>query len=156
MELVFEAGAKIVLRKDKETSEAKAVDLDFMSGVTPDPDLNPSTYYMTDERKHPSLVKVSIDGELVESLNLPDDPADSRGVLSWHYQPKDTKLEEAGSYGYLHRVTVPSRLIKPIVRAGGFTLRLEVGGELPELAGGLALYGRNAGRYPIDLLVRYW
>jgi hypothetical protein len=156
MELVFEAGAKIVLRKDKETSEAKAVDLDFMSGVTPDPDLNPSTYYMTDERKHPSLVKVSIDGELVESLNLPDDPADSRGVLSWHYQPKDTKLEEAGSYGYLHRVTVPSRLIKPIVRAGGFTLRLDVGGELPELAGGLALYGRNAGRYPIDLLVRYW
>ncbi|MCD9020834.1 glycoside hydrolase family 2 protein [Cohnella silvisoli] len=155
MEIFFEAGAKVVLRKDKENSEAKAIDLDFMSGVTPDPDLNPSTYYMTDESKHPSLVKVSIDGHLVESLNLPDDPADSRGVLSWHYQPKDTKLEEAGSYGYLHKVTVPSRLIKPIVRAGGFTLRLKVDGDIPALAGGLALYGRNAGRYPIELLVRY-
>jgi len=156
LEIIFEAGAKVVLRKDKETSEAKAIDLDFMSGVTPDPDLNPSTYYMTDEDKYPSLAKVSIDGHLVETLNLSDDPADSRGVLSWHYQQNDRRLEEAGSYGYLQRLTVPSRLIPSIVRAGGFTLKFEVDAEIPSLAGGLALYGRNAGRYPIDLLVRYW
>ncbi len=156
LEIVFEAGAKVVLRKDKETSEAKAIDLDFMSGVTPDPDLNTSTYYMTDDCRHSSLVHISINGERIDSLPLRDDPADSRGVLSWHYQQNDRRLEEAGSYGYLQRVTVPSRLIKPIVRAGGFTLRLEVGSGIPELTGGLALYGRNAGRYPIELLVRYW
>jgi hypothetical protein len=156
LEVIFEAGAKVVLRKDKEASEAKAIDLDFMSGVTPDPDLNPSTYYMTDDYKYPSLVQVSINDERIDNLRLQDDPADSRGVLSWHYQPQDRRLEEAGSYGYLQRVTVPSRLIPTIVRAGGFTLRLEVAGASPELAGGLALYGRNAGRYPIDLLVRYW
>jgi hypothetical protein len=127
-----------------------------MSGYTPDPELNPSTYYMTDEDRKPSLAKVSIDGQYIKSLNLPDDPADSRGALSWHYQQRDNKLEEAGSYGYLHKVSVPSRLIPAIVLAGGFTLRLEVSGEIPALAGGLAIYGRNAGRYPIDLLVRYW
>ncbi|RED64953.1 glycoside hydrolase family 2 protein [Cohnella lupini] len=156
IEAVFEAGAKVILVKDRDKSIEKGIDLDFMSGYTPDPELNPSTYYMTDEDRKPSLAKVSIDGQYVESLSLPDDPADSRGALSWHYQQRDNKLEEAGSYGYLHKVSVPSRLIPAIVLAGGFKLRLEVSGEIPALAGGLALYGRNAGRYPIDLLVRYW
>ncbi|TFE29415.1 glycoside hydrolase family 2 protein [Cohnella luojiensis] len=156
LEIVFEAGAKVILVKDREKSVEKAIDLDFMSGYTPDPELNPSTYYMTDDNKKPSRATVSINGELVDTLNLLDDPADSRGVLSWHYQQRDTKLEEAGSYGYLYKVSVPSRLIPSITRAGGFNLRLEVGDEIPALTGGLALYGRNAGRYPIDLLVRYW
>lgn len=155
-ELVFEAGAKLILPKDKEKTLAKAIDLDFMSGVTPDPGMNPSTYYMTDERKHPSVVFLSIDGEVVEQLSIPDDPADSRGILSWHYQRNDRRLEEAGSYGYLHTLHMPSRLIGAIKRNGGFTFRLEVKDGLPEYAGGLALYGRNAGRYPIDLIVRYW
>jgi hypothetical protein len=156
LELVFEAGAKLVLPKDKEQGIAKAIDLDFMHGVTPDPGMNPSTYYMTDEHKHPTVAIVSIDGAVIDELQITDDPADSRGVLSWHYQQKDTRLEEAGSYGYLQRLTIPSRLVGAIIRKGGFTLRLEVPGGLPEYAGGLALYGRNAGRYPIDLLVRYW
>ncbi|RKP53062.1 glycoside hydrolase family 2 [Cohnella endophytica] len=157
LEIVFEAGAKVVLKKDKEKTTSVAIDLDFMSGVTPDPDTNPNTYYMTDDNKKPSLLCISIDGQAVDRRYLPDDPADSRGVLTWHYQSKDTRLEEAGSYGYLQRVTVPSRLIPSIIRAGGFTLGLAVDSATsPDLAGGLALYGRNAGRYPIDLLIRYW
>jgi hypothetical protein len=155
-ELVFEAGAKLILPKDKEKTVTKAIDLDFMHGATPDPGMNPSTYYMTDEHKHPSVVVLSIDHEVVERISISDDPADSRGVLSWHYQRNDRRLEEAGSYGYLHTISVPSRLIGAIKRQGGFTLRLEVETDLAEFTGGLALYGRNAGRYPIDLMVRYW
>jgi hypothetical protein len=103
---------------------------------------------MTDEECHESRLQVLIDGEPVESFVLPDDPADSRGVLSWHYQPVSNKLDEAGSYGYLCKVTVPGRIAAKLDRSRRLNLSLQAD------AGGLALYGRNAGRYPIDLLVR--
>jgi hypothetical protein len=70
-------------------------------------------------------------------------------VLSWHYQPAANRLDEAGSYGYLCKVNVPARLAAKLDRSRRFRL------ELRADEGGLALYGRNAGRYPIDLLVFY-
>ncbi|MCS7460497.1 glycoside hydrolase family 2 [Paenibacillus doosanensis] len=154
IEVLFEAGAKTVLGKDKEMTTVKPNDISYMHGAKADPGMNINSYFMTDERSHSSLIDVQVDGESVCTLHLPDDPADSRGVLSWHYQSDDRKLDEAGSYGYLQRVRIPSRLAASILAKGGFTLRLSAesaapGGE----AGGLALYGRNAGRYPIDLLV---
>jgi hypothetical protein len=155
MEVIFEAAAKAVLRKDKEMLKLKTRDsqtLDYMMGAKSDPEMNINSYFMTDDKKHPSLIEVVIEDEIIHKLYLPDDPADSRGVLSWHYQTDDRKLEEAGSYGYLQRVKVPSRLIPTILRKGSFNLRLQV----PEGQGGLALYGRRAGHYPIDILVRYW
>ena len=103
---------------------------------------------MTDESRLPSTVDVLINGEAVQTLFLENDWADARGMLSWHRQPNPRKLDEAGSFGEQKRIAVPSRLLPGIQSAGKFTLTLRVRGE-----GGLALYGRNSGRYPHGLLV---
>ena len=70
------------------------------------PSRNPNAYPMTDETTFPSTVSILVDGKLGRTLTLPDDPADHRGVLSWHHQLKDRKLREAGSYGYLTRIDI--------------------------------------------------
>ncbi|MFK7693002.1 glycoside hydrolase family 2 protein [Paenibacillus sp. HJGM_3] len=148
VELVFEASAKRLLARNVEGDSYAKPDISFMHGADANTERNPNTYYMTDEERHESRIQVCIDGEPIESFLLPDDPADSRGVLSWHYQPVSNKLDEAGSYGYLCKVAVPGRIAARLER----TRRLKLSLQADE--GGLALYGRNAGRYPIDLLVR--
>lgn len=148
VEIVFEASAKRLLARNVEGEGYVKSEISFMHGAEANTERNPNTYYMTDEEHHESRIRICIDGEPVESLLLLDDPADSRGVLSWHYQPVSNKLDEAGSYGYLCRVRVPGRIAAQLDRSRKFTLTIEAG------EGGLALYGRNAGRYPIDLLVR--
>ncbi|TLS48958.1 glycoside hydrolase family 2 [Paenibacillus antri] len=149
IEIMFEAGAKRLLTRNTEGGEYKRPDLSFMHGAKSDTERNPNTYYMTDAERHESTVIVRIDGVPIETFVLPDDPADSRGVLSWHYQPESRKLDEAGSYGYLCKAVVPSAIALQLNRSRKFTLQLEA------KDGGLALYGRNAGRYPIDIAVRY-
>ncbi|MCB0551812.1 MAG: hypothetical protein KDD19_29875, partial [Phaeodactylibacter sp.] len=78
---------------------------------------------------------------------LPDDPADHRGILSWHAQLKDRRLREAGSYGYLMQATIPKEALKEAARTGVLVLRLAVEEGLP---GGLAVYGAEFGRYPLE------
>ena len=95
----------------------------------------------------PSAVRVRIAGESAGQCDLPDDPADHRGILSWHAQPRDRKLREAGSYGYLVQATIPPSALQAAAAAGEFVIRLEVDSSLP---GGLALYGERFGRYPLD------
>lgn len=148
VEVWFEAGAKRLLVRNVEGGAYIKSDISFMHGADPNTERNPNTYYMTDEECHESRLQVLVDGEPVESFVLPDDPADSRGVLSWHYQPVSNKLDEAGSYGYLCKVAVPGRIAAKLDQSRRLTLSLQAD------AGGLALYGRNAGRYPIDLIVR--
>lgn len=148
IEIVFEASAKRVLARNIEGVKARETGIHFMHGAAADVEYNPNTYYMTDEERHESQVTVIVDGEPVGTVSLPDDPADSRGVLSWHYQPIANRLDEAGSYGYLCKVKVPGRIAAKLDRSRGFRLELQAG------EGGLALYGRNAGRYPLDILVR--
>ena len=64
---------------------------------------------MTDGVTYPSAVRVAINGASAGIFDLPDDPADHRGVLSWFAQTRSDKpvLDEAGSYGYLVTATVP-------------------------------------------------
>lgn len=155
LDLYVEAGAKQLLDKDQKLIDDPSIDISYMHGKKADPGMNANSYYMTDALKHPSRVNVYVDNIQIEQLQLPDDPADSRGVLSWHYQTDDRKLDEAGSYGYLQHIQIPSRLTPEIIAKGSFTLKLEVPADLPDGSGGLCLYGRNAGRYPIDILVRY-
>jgi predicted transcriptional regulator len=81
------------------------------------------------------------------TFSLPDDPADHRGILSWHAQPHDKKLREAGSYGYLIQATLPAAALEAAAEAREIILRLEVDAALP---GGLAIYGERFGRYPVD------
>ena len=87
-----------------------------------------------------------------ERVPAPDDPADSRGILSWHAQPHDGRLYEAGSYGQLLRVPLPDGALAAAERAGAVIVRLEVDEALP---GGLAIYGARFGRYPVDPTVLF-
>jgi aldose 1-epimerase len=112
-----------------------------------DPSRNPNSYPMTGATPFRSAVTVRVNGQLAGRWELPDDPADSRGILSWHAQPHDGHLYEAGSYGELLRVPIPAAALRDAVRSGAMIVRLEVDAALP---GGLAIYGARFGRYPID------
>ena len=76
-------------------------------------------------------------------------PADHRGILSWHAQRRDRppRLREAGSYGTLLRIPIPREALDRAAAQGAVIIRLEVD---PSLPGGLAIYGRQFGRYPLD------
>ncbi|MBD2870170.1 glycoside hydrolase family 2 protein [Paenibacillus arenilitoris] len=147
IDLYFEASSKRLLKRNIGETEQAKLDISFMHGKLADPEFNANTYFMTDTERHEAKLNVRVDGVLVDTIVLPDNPADSRGVLSWHYQQESRKLEEAGSYGYLCRVALPSALTARLNDSRKFKLQLEAA------EGGLALYGRNAGRYPIDIVV---
>ena len=93
----------------------------------------------TEPEKHPSDVTISVNGVEIETIRIPDCPADARGVLSYiHEQP--------GNYGYLYRVKVDPSLVFER-EADTLTVRYEV--KIDAAAkGGFALYGARMGRYP--------
>jgi len=123
------------------------VDGDYMTGKgTNDPSLNPNSYPMTDEKKFPSIVKIFVNNSCLGSFNLEDDPADHHGILSWNSQKHDKTLKEAGSYGYLVEANIPTSLIRQS-QGKDLMIRFEVDSAFP---GGLAIYGENFGRYPIE------
>jgi len=143
--LVFEASAKKLHGKDRQT--LSKLGGDYMRGRgTIDPSRNPNSYPMTDTYLYPSLVKVKVEGKVVDLFFLEDDPADHRGVLSWHSQLEDRKLREAGSYGYLLKSNIPMDLLRNSTK-GKVNIRFEVDEAMP---GGLAIYGKLFGRYPLD------
>ncbi len=144
--LSFEASAKQLFGKDKRGVQRQ--EGDFMLGKgTHDPSLNPNAYPMTDAARFPSAVRVRVAGTSIGQFDLPDDPADHRGILSWHSQKRDKKLREAGSYGYLISAGVPAAALRAAAEAKEIVIRFEVDSALP---GGLALYGERFGRYPLD------
>lgn len=143
---LMEASAKQLLGKDREG--AKTDEGDFMLGQgTHDPGRLPNAYPMTDTIAFPSQVRVRVNGSAAGTFTLPDDPADHRGILSWHAQPHDKKLREAGSYGYLVQAALPAEALQSAARAKEIVIRLEVDTALPN---GLAIYGERFGRYPLD------
>jgi predicted transcriptional regulator len=97
--------------------------------------------------RFPSAVTIRVNGVVAGRRELPDDPADHRGILSWHAQLKDRRLREAGSYGYLLEVPIPRAALERAAALGALQIRLEVDEALP---GGLAVYGARFGRYPVD------
>jgi len=144
--LLLEASAKQLFGKDREGSGQQ--EGDYMRGRgTLDPSLNPNAYPMTDTVRFPSAVRVRVNGVPAGLFDLPDDPADHRGILSWHAQLRDKKLREAGSYGYLIRADLPASSVRAAAESSEFVIRLEVDAGLP---GGLAIYGERFGRYPVD------
>jgi hypothetical protein len=143
LSFLTELSAKALFVKDREAYQA---DQDFMKGSLVAPSSNPNSYPMTDETLFPSEIQISVNGEIVGSENLPDDPADHRGVLSWHYQPKDGKLREAGSYGYLVKVSIPeASVLQALEGDRSITVRIA-----SQNGGGIAIYGRQFGRYALD------
>ncbi len=141
-----EISAKQLFGKDK--GGAGKQEGDFMRGRgTHDPSLNPNAYPMTDETVYPSAVRIRIGGEAVATVDLPDDPADHRGILSWHAQKRNRKLNEAGSYGYLVTAEIPKPVLRKAAQEGRIVIRLEAD---EAIAGGIAIYGEQFGRYPLD------
>jgi hypothetical protein len=144
--LQLEVSAKELLGKDKEKD--KKEDGDYMLGKgLHDPGKNLNAYPMTDEKRYPSRLKVLVNGQSVATQELKDDPADHQGLLSWMSQPRNRTLQEAGSYGYLLKVTIPAEVLAQAAKSRKLTIRLAVDESLP---GGLAIYGERFGRYPID------
>ena len=144
--LVAELSAKQLHGKDREAQQE--ISGNFMLGKgTHDSSLNPNAYPMSDETSFPSLVRVRLNGNMIGSQYLPDDPADHRGILSWHAQLRDRRLREAGSYGYLVRINIPRHVLEAAAAEGELKLKLEVDAAFP---GGLAIYGEDFGRYPFD------
>ncbi len=143
--IIAELSAKQLFGKDKK--DAVLPEGDYMRGKgTVDPSANPNSYPMTDTYKYPSLVRIKVNGESVGTFNLEDDPADHRGILSWFAQPQNHKLNEAGSYGYLVKASIPKHLIKEATNKA-LKIRFEVDESMP---GGLAIFGERFGRYPVD------
>ena len=101
----------------------------------------------TEPEKYPSDVTLSVNGVEIDTIRIPDCPADARGVLSYiHGEP--------GIYGYLHNIKVdPSLILNG--KADTLTIRYEVKADA-EAKGGFALYGARMGRYPTGahLLIR--
>lgn len=149
MTIFFEAGAKRILQKDRHIVGKAEVDGAFMRGYLVDRGAFDNSYWMTDETRFPSTVEVEVDGHVIDTLYLHNDWADARGLLSWNAQPTDRLLDEAGSYGEAQRVEIPSRLLPTITQEGRFSLTFRVKGN-----GGLALYGRESGRYAYGLTIR--
>ncbi|MEZ4826588.1 MAG: glycoside hydrolase family 2 TIM barrel-domain containing protein [Bacteroidia bacterium] len=136
---IAELSAKELFVKD-QTAEFNR-NQDYMLGARVAPSSNPNSYPMTDETLFPSDVRILVNGETVMTTRLADDPADHRGVLSWHHQLTDKKLREAGSYGYLVNVPIPRKMWKE----KSIRIRIETTGE-----GGIAVYGKEFGRYPLN------
>lgn len=93
----------------------------------------------TELEQHPSDVTLSVNGVEIDTIRIPDCPADARGVLSYiHGEP--------GIYGYLHKVKLnTSHVLND--KADSLTVRYEVKADA-EAKGGFALYGARMGRYP--------
>jgi len=140
---IAELSAKELFVKDMDMKER--TDVDYMLGGIASASANVNSYPMTDEKLFPSKVKITVNGETVLTTTLPDDPADHRGVLSWHHQLKDRKLREAGSYGYLTKVPISKKQIQGALAKGELTIRIQTEG-----VGGIAVYGKSFGRYPLD------
>ncbi|MFN2571818.1 MAG: glycoside hydrolase family 2 protein [Gemmatimonadales bacterium] len=143
---IVEASAKRLNGKDRDSTQAAEGDY-MRGGGFHDPSRNPNSYPMTGETPFPSALTIRVNGVLAGRRRLADDPADSRGILSWRAQPHDGHLYEAGSYGELVRVAIPDDALARAAQLGEVVVRLEVDASLP---GGLAIYGAHFGRYPID------
>lgn len=100
-------------------------------------------YKQTDSDTHPTDMAVLVGGTRVETITLPDSPCDARGVLSGI-------AGRPCKYGY--RVEIPIR---------GARARRILSSQAPvpvvfrvahrsKNVGGLALYPRTGGRYPIE------
>ena len=147
-ELLFEASAKEKFGKDMEGDE---IDGDYMLGKgTFDHCKSLNSYAMTDTTLWPSKLEVSVNGKVIGKVDLKDDPADHRGILSWGAQPAEREMREGGSYGELVKIDVPLNglPVGDILKTRQVKLRFSVPAE--DLDGGLAIYGKDFGRYPLD------
>ena len=161
IEFIAELSARQIQGKDMEGGVVVHQSISNIGSKGLDPGYSPNSYPMTDGRKHPSTVKVSLNGLDEHPVTLADDPADHRGLLSWIAQQSGSltwrnsgatmnwRLDEAGSYGYLVRISFGPEAVARAAEEGVLRIRLAVD-EASQESGGLAIYGEQFGRYPLD------
>ncbi len=98
----------------------------------------------TDNDGYPTRLQVELNEVRIHDSLLPNHPHDSRGVLSYLRGGK-------GAYGYLVNASASGESLRQVIestRDGEFRLRCVVPDE-DGPAGGLTIYGAEAGRYPV-------
>ncbi len=103
-------------------------------------------YPQTDAAKFPGTVHLKIGGHELAPIELPDDPADARGVLShqaaFHH----------GSYGYLIRRKLDRSSMPDLAERLRRHPVLRIIFEVPRgrNAHGLSIFGEHTGSFPLD------
>ncbi len=154
-----ELSARRIQGKDMSEGEYVSQSIANISSKGVDPGHSPNSYPMTDEYPWPGRVAVSLNGGSTQVLELPDDPADHRGLLSWLSQEPGSiswtpetprlnwRLDEPGSYGYMADITFDKEDMESAIETGRLRIRLNVENASDE-SGGLAVYGAEFGRFP--------
>ncbi len=161
IEFRAELASRFPQSKYLEKGVAESIGMTIVSKKGVDPGYGENSYPQTDTYKHRSLVKITANDQLIAEVELTDDPADHRGILSWMNQKPGWKwgssdqttpwkLDEAGSYGYLVTATLDPIAIKSSFKSGKVVIRLLVD-ETSLNRGGLSVYGEESGRFPMDL-----
>lgn len=161
IEFRAEMSARYPQEKYLEDGDAEPIGMKVVSSKGITPGYGKNSYPQTDEKFYGSLVKITANDQLIAEVQLPDDPADHRGVLSWmNQQPgwewgsedadKPWLLDEAGSYGYLVQAKLDEATKNQALEEGKVTIRLYVDEQTSD-RGGLSIYGAESGMYPMDL-----
>ena len=102
-------------------------------------------YPQTDGKLHPSTLDIAVPGARLGRVELLDDPADARGVLS-HLARRDP-----GSHGQIVRVSadLPENARAAMAGGGPLSISFNVADDAPH-KGGVCLFGAEAGAYPFD------
>ena len=119
-------------------------------GATPDEIVFEASSYVdgapqTDWEKHPSDLKITINGIELKTITLPSSPADARGALSYINGIP-------GKYGFLTKIKVDDEQLNSLrnsLSGNKLTVGYQVDPEA-ENPGGLTIYGARVGRYPLD------
>jgi len=161
IEFSAELASRYPQAKYLEEGEAERIGMEIVSEKGTIPGYGQNSYPQTDEKVHGSLVKISANEQKIAEVEVSDDPADHRGILSWMNQEsgwewgsddhsKPWLLDEAGSYGYLVVAKLDEPTKKTAIENKEVIIQLIVDEQSREL-GGLSVYGANSGRFPMDV-----
>jgi hypothetical protein len=163
IEFRAELASRFPQGKYLEEGDAEGIGMTIVTEKGTDPGYGQNSYPQTDEKLHGSVVIIAANDQKIGTVELPDDPADHRGILSWMNQEpgwewgsndhtKPWLLDEAGSYGFLVKANFDETAKKTALESGEIIIRLFVD-ESTSNRGGLSVYGKNSGMYPMDLTI---
>ena len=163
IEFRAELASRYPQEKYLEDGEAERIGMEIVSEKGTIPGYGQNSYPQTDEKVHGALVKIIANERKIAEVELSDDPADHRGILSWMNQEpgwewgsddhsKPWLLDEAGSYGYLVVAELDEPTKEAVIEKGEVVIQLMVD-EQTQNRGGLSVYGADSGRYPMDVSI---
>jgi hypothetical protein len=160
IEFRAELASRYPQEKYLEEGDAEKIGMTIVSQKGTIPGYGKNSYPQTDQKLHSSIVTITANNQLLDQFELTDDPADHNGLLSWMNQEpgwlwgstqtdKPWLLDEAGSYGFLVKVSLDENSKKSALETKTITIRMYVD-ESSKNRGGLSVYGKHSGKYPLD------